>query len=106
MLLEPGLIGYAALASLTLAMKKHRPVPQLPAMPLPALARAGGWLLLALSAAVAIVRFGPVVGVAAWIGQLCIAGAMLVLILSWQPRRALALAPLFALSGLLPFLME
>ena len=90
--LEPGLIGYAALASLALAIKKHRPAPPLPAMPSPQVARIMGWMLVILSAITAMLRFGPAMGVVAWIGQLCIAGAVFVLCLAWQPRMALAAA--------------
>lgn len=90
--IEPGLIGYAALASLTLGMKKHRPTPPLPLMPSPQSARLLGWLLIACAAVIAILRFGPALGIVAWTGQLCLGGAALVLLLSWRPRVALLLA--------------
>lgn len=96
MLLEPGLIGFAGLTSLALAMKKHRPALAPPRAPPPDAARALGWALLALAAAVAVWRLGPGLGVTAWIGQLGVAGAVLVLLMSWRP----ALAPALALSAL------
>ena len=49
MSLEPGLISYAALASLALSVKKYRPTPPLAFMPLPTMARVTGWLLLAVA---------------------------------------------------------
>ena len=59
-------------------------------------------LLLALSATVAMFRFGAAMGVAAWIGQLSVGGALLVLLLSWRPRLALSFAALaFGLGAVL-----
>ncbi|WP_298398650.1 DUF3325 family protein [Sphingobium sp.] len=101
MSLETGLIGYAALASLALAVKKYRPAQPLPAMPSMRAARPLGWALLALAAIVAIARFGAGLGVVAWIGQLCIGGAALVLLLSWRPRLAYGLAAPAMATGLL-----
>lgn len=101
MSLETGLIGYAALASLALAVKKYRPAQPLPAMPSLEVARPLGWALLILAAVVAIARFGAGLGVVAWIGQLCIGGAALVLLLSWRPRLAYGLAVPSAAVGLL-----
>lgn len=92
MSLETGLISYAAFASLALAVRKHRPAPPLPVMPSARAARLLGWLLLAIALIVAMLRVGPAQGVVAWIGQMCVAGAILVLLLSWQSRLALMLA--------------
>lgn len=92
MLLEPGLVSYAALASLALAVKKHRPSPPLAFMPSVETARLGGWTLLGFSILVAIFRFGPEQGTIAWVGQFCVSGAILVLLLSWRPRWALLMA--------------
>lgn len=96
MLLEPGLIGFAGLTSLALAMKKHRPALAAPLTPPPGAARALGWTLLALAAGVAVWRLGPGLGVTAWIGQLGVAGAALILLISWRP----AFAPRLALAAL------
>ncbi|SEJ00125.1 Protein of unknown function [Sphingobium sp. AP50] len=101
MSLETGLIGYAALASLALAVKKYRPSPPLPMLPSPSVARWSGWMLLGLAAIVAVLRFGAGLGVVAWIGQLCISGAALVLLMSWRPRLAYGLAVPVAAIGLL-----
>lgn len=102
MSLETGLISYAALASLALVVKKHRPSPPLPAMPSPRTARLTGWLLLAVALVVAMLRVGPEQGIVTWIWQMCVAGAILVLLLSWRSRLALALAaPSLALAALL-----
>lgn len=89
---EAGFISYAAFASLTLAMKKHRPSPPLIVMPSPDQARIIGWLLLAVAATLAMWRFGPALGVITWIGQMCVMGGALVLLQSWKPRQALLLA--------------
>lgn len=92
MSLESGLISYAALASLALAVKKHRPAPPLTFMPSPATARITGWLLLAVALFLSIWRFGGPQGVVAWIGQACVAGAVFVLLMAWQSRPAFLLA--------------
>lgn len=89
---ESGLISYAAFTSLALAMKKHRP--GLEPLPLPSrrALRVLGWALLAISAVVAVAQLDPALGVTAWIGQMCIAAPLLVLLLSWRPRLATILA--------------
>jgi hypothetical protein len=87
--LESGLIAYAALANLALARPKHRPMSPLPLMASPAVARKLGVLLLSVLAA--MLRFGVAQGVVGWIGQLCVAGAVLVLLMSWRSRVALML---------------
>lgn len=91
--LESGLIGYAAWASLALAYK--RGLPQTPAAitPSPRAARIAGYALLAISAVAAMLRFGPPIGVVAWLAELSVAGALIIVVLSWRPRLALALAP-------------
>lgn len=89
--IETGLLSYAALATLSLAVKKHRPK-NLSALPHVTTARLAGWTLLALSALAAILRFGPALGSVAWVGQLCVSGALFVLLLSWRPQVALLLA--------------
>ncbi|MFZ3006486.1 MAG: DUF3325 family protein [Phenylobacterium sp.] len=94
--LEPGLIGFAALTSLALTMKKQRSALILPVRLRSGALRALGWALLGLAAAMAVWRFGPGMGVAAWIGQLSVAGAALVLLISWRP----ALVPGLALAAL------
>ena len=87
--LEAGLFAYAGLTSLAVARKKHRPVRPLRLMPTPEQARLIGVALLALSFAAAIQRFGAAQGVVAWTGQLCVAGTVFVLLLSWQHRMAI-----------------
>lgn len=85
MSLETGLIGFAALASLAVAMKKHRTGPSLPRWFAAPIARVLGWSLLGLSAIVACAGFGVALGMVAWIGQLSVAGVLLILLLSWRP---------------------
>ena len=98
-MLEAGLISYAAFASLTLGMKKHRPSPPLPIMPTSDQSRVAGWVLLGCAVIAAIWRYGPGLGVINWIGQMCIVSALLVLLHSWKPRTALMLAaPALALG--------
>lgn len=82
-------------------MKKHRAKVQLSFLPPAPTARILGWLLLGLSAVAAIMAFGPSSGWVAWIGQLSVAGALLVLLMSWRPAitplaagMALTIAPL------------
>lgn len=91
---ETGLLAYAAFANLALVQKKHRPARPLPVMLTPRRARLLGWALLLASLVVALHRFGAAQGIVAWTGQLCVAGAAFVLLLSWNHRTAL-LAGLF-----------
>lgn len=101
MSVEAGLIGFAALTCLSLAMKKHRAKVHPGFLPPTLTARVTGGLLLGASAVAAIGTFGVAMGWVAWIGQLSIAGALLVLLMSWRPAvapfaagLALAIAPL------------
>jgi len=101
MSIETGLISYAALAFLALTQTKHRIRAACPLSP--RMAALMGGTLLALAAAVAIRRLGLPFGLTAWVGQLCVAGAALVLLMSWRPNYApplagvaLGCAPLFA----------
>ncbi|EXS69966.1 DUF3325 family protein [Sphingobium sp. Ant17] len=86
---EAGLFAYAGFASLAVARKKHRPARPLPFLPAPGRAGPIGWTLLNLSLAIAIVQLGAAQGLVAWTGQLCVAGAAFVLLLSWQHRMAI-----------------
>jgi hypothetical protein len=104
MSLEAGVVSFAALTCLALAMPKHRTKMASGALPPPRAARILGWALLAVALATAVARFGPAFGVVAWIGQISIAGALLALLMSWRPAYAptagafaLACAPLLAL---------
>lgn len=89
---ESGLIGYAAFTSLALAMKKSGPGMAWSGRPSRRALRILGWTLLAVSAVVAVAQLGLALGVTAWIGQMCLAAPFLVLLLSWRPRLATALA--------------
>lgn len=89
---ESGLISYAAFASLALAMKKHGSSLGWSALPPQRVLRVLGWALLALSAMAAVARMGLALGVTAWIAQMCVAAALLVLMLSWRPRLSAILA--------------
>jgi hypothetical protein len=106
MSLEPGLIGFAGLTSLSLTMKKHRGALPPPARLTPGRARVLGWVLIAASVALACAGFGVGMGIVAWIGQLSVAGVLLILVMSWRPNwapaaaiLALAAAPLFSLGA-------
>jgi hypothetical protein len=90
--LESALIGYAAWASLAIAYKRGLPQTPPRITPPPRTAMISGYVLLALSAITAIVRFGPPIGVVAWLAELSAAGALIIVILSWRPKLALALA--------------
>lgn len=87
---DTGLISYTALACLALTQTKHR---NRAAFPLsPRTAAILGWALLVVAAAVAIRRLGLSFGLTAWVGQLCVAGVVLVLLMSWRPNYAPPLA--------------
>jgi len=101
---ESGLLGYAAFASLALAMKKHADSLAWNALPPRPVLSVLGWALLALSATVAVVRLGPSLGITTWIGQICLAAPLLVLLLSWRPRLAAILAAA-ALVCAFPFML-
>ena len=62
-------------------------------------AKAIGVLLLALSIIVAFQGFGLALGVVTWIGQICIAGAVLVLLMSWHFHFALRLGMVALLAS-------
>ena len=98
--LEPGLIAYAGLASLAAARSKHWPARRLPAALSPSVAKATGVVQLALSIIVAFSAYGPTQGAVAWIGQLCIAGVALVLLMSWRFHAALKLGIVSLLAAL------
>lgn len=104
MSLEPGVIGFAAFACLALATPGRRARLSPGAFPDARTARVLGWLLLTVAAIVAMTREGPGFGLVAWIGQLSVAAALLVLLMSWRPAYvpaagafALACAPLAGL---------
>lgn len=85
MSVEAGLIAFAGLTCLSLAMKKHRAKVRVRHIPSSTVTRTMGWLLLGVSFVVAIFAFGPAMGVVAWMGQLSVAGAILVLMMSRRP---------------------
>lgn len=87
--LEPGLLAYSALASFALAHKKHRPHPPFQLKGSTSTEKGKGIILLLISAMAAMLRFGPAMGAVAWVGQICLAGAILVLFLSYNPHQAL-----------------
>lgn len=95
------LVGaYAGLTCLALATRRQRQAIALP----PAATRARlctlGTVLLGLALALLAARLGAAIGVVAWIGIVGIAAIVLVLLLSRSPRWALlALAPLLALAA-------
>lgn len=100
MLLELGLIAYAGLASLAAARARHWPARHLPGPLSPAIVRAIGVLLLAVSVVVAFRQFGPAHGLVAWTGELCVAGVALVLVMSWRFYAALKLGVAALLAAL------
>lgn len=99
MAFEPGLIGYAALTSLALAVRKRGAVTPLRWMPPVRIAKVVGWFLLVISGITAALRFGPSVGPVVWVAQICIASLLLVLLMSWNERFAFALAGASLIGG-------
>lgn len=91
--------AYAGFLALCLAMPRHgREVLQKPLADHAArLVRVGGWTALAASFAASVAHGGWQIGPVLWIALLTIAGALVVLLLSYAPQRMIALA-----CGLLP----
>lgn len=99
---EAGLYAYAGLACLATSMGRHRPRPGRVPLPHPQYASAIGATLLALAVLTAVRRLGPEQGIVAGVAQICLAAGLLVLLMSWRQRTALALAlPAVALATLL-----
>lgn len=99
---EAGLAAYAGFAGIAAAMSRHRPRPGRIPLPHPPYARGFGATLLALALLLAVRRFGLEHGLVVGVVQICLAAVMLVLLMSWRPRAAFALAlPAFALAVLL-----
>lgn len=100
--LEAGLIAYVGLAGIAVGRKGNRGSSTLPPPLTPPMARTAGALLLLVSVLAAMLRFGPALGVVAWTGELCVAGATLVLLMSWRLRWALLLCgPALLAAGIL-----
>jgi hypothetical protein len=98
--LEVACLGYAAFANLARASHRHRNIRAAGTMPTQQAARIAGWALLALSCAIAFLRFGPFQGMVAWLGMLSLGGVALVLALSRWPDRALqAWLPVLVLAA-------
>lgn len=97
MSVEPGLVGFAGLAALAMATTRRRPATRIP-WPPKGVSRLFGWFLVGLSALIAWLAAGPAIGTVAWIGELSVAGALLVLLLSWRPETA-PLAAVLALAA-------
>ncbi|PXA85325.1 DUF3325 domain-containing protein [Caulobacter sp. D4A] len=89
---ESGLISFAAFTCMALAMKKHGSSLAWKSLPSQRVLRILGWVLLALAATTAVARLGAPLGVTTWVGQMCVAASLLVLLLSWWPRLAAILA--------------
>ena len=91
MTLEPGLIGYAALASLAFAMRSRSAAPSARGLLTSHAVRAAGWFLLAISAMMAVARLGWGLGMVVWTGQVSATALLLALLLSWRPAIGFAL---------------
>jgi hypothetical protein len=99
--LETAMMSYAGLACWALSTKRLRRDLALPRLPAPPIVRATAVALLAAAAWLAVLRFGPYQGPVAWIGLLCLAGVILLLLLSHFPRFAMgAAAAMVALTPL------
>lgn len=92
-------LAYAGFLALCLSMSRHyrdvfhRSLPDRTARML----RGGGWILLAASLAASVAHSGGPVGTVLWIALLTAGAALVVLLLTYAPRRVLALA-----AGMLP----
>lgn len=62
--------------------------------------RAGGWLALAVSLFLCAAAWGWAMGPVAWFGALSLGGLVLVMLLAYGPRLAVALAALLPAWGL------
>ncbi len=91
------LLAYAGMAALCQGLERHfKQTWQRP--PSPGLRRAlrlSGWALLAASLAAGVHAWGWAMGPVGWLGQISLAGLLLVLLLPYRPRLALGL-PLLA----------
>ncbi|PZU12322.1 MAG: hypothetical protein DI606_09560 [Sphingobium sp.] len=99
MQLEPGLVAYAALATLSLTQNKHRPHRSDRLIPTRGAAKPLGIALLFLSVLSAWLLQGPALGSVIWFAQTSIAAVALVLLLSWKPPLAFFLARFAAIIG-------
>lgn len=88
MSLEPALLAFGALACLMAAMPKHRSLHPAFRLLNPQTSRPLGWGLLAIGAVIAVLREGLAFGLVTWLGQLSLAGALLVLLSSSLAARA------------------
>ncbi len=88
MSLEPALLAFPALVCLMAAMPKHRSLLAAFRLLSPRASRRLGWGLLTISAMTAVLREGLAFGLVAWLGQLSLAGAVLVLLSSGLAARA------------------
>lgn len=103
-------LAYAGMAGLCLAMDRHHAqVWQRDAPPvLRRMLQTAGWALVALAVVPCLQAWGGSVGTVLWLGWLSAGALALVLLLSYRPRLAAALAALctpLALGGLVALSM-
>ncbi len=98
---EPGLMAYAALATLSLTQTKHRPYRSGTILPNSDTAKSLGIILLCLSALSAWLLYGPALSSVIWLAQTSIAAVALVLLLSLKPLAAFSLAGVAGIIGTL-----
>lgn len=99
---EAGLVAYAGFAGMAAGMGRHRPRSGRIPLPHPQHSRAVGAALLGFAILLAVRRFGTEQGIVVGVVQICLAAGLLVLLMSWRPRTAFALAlPALTLATLL-----
>lgn len=97
-------LSYAAFAVLALSMARHQDelagAGKTLAPPTVAALRVGGWSLLALALAPAVMAWGASVGTAGWLGVLTLAAMGVALQLTYAPGSARWAAPVAAGTAL------
>ncbi len=101
-------LAYAGFLALCLSMDRHHQdlFARRPKPPRRLGLRGMGWALLALSAWICVLRWGWAEGTVGWLGLLTAAALLLVFLLPYAPRTALALGPALPILGALAFLLS
>jgi hypothetical protein len=96
-------LAFCGLTMLALSMERHHEpiMATLRRAPRPLACRLLGWALVCLAAAPALDEYGASIGTAVWVGELSLAAASVLLLLSYAPRTIpllLMLVPALAIA--------